>query len=87
MDLRSEREGFLQIGARQSAGYITGAAYMAQWLYPDLFADLDPSSAHQSTLSGSGVGWCRIGSLYIRLVSRKEISADALCKRSHRSLP
>jgi len=29
---------------------ITDAAYMAQWLYPDIFADLDPSRIHQEYL-------------------------------------
>ena len=30
--------------------YIIGVAYMAQWLYPDAFADLDPSEIHREYL-------------------------------------
>lgn len=28
-------------------GYIYGLAYMAKWLYPDIFADFDPEEIHQ----------------------------------------
>jgi len=30
--------------------YIIGVVYMAQWIYPDLFADLDPAGIHQEYL-------------------------------------
>ena len=30
--------------------YIIGVTYMAKWLYPDTFADLDPASIHQEYL-------------------------------------
>jgi len=30
--------------------YIIGVAYMAQWLYPDAFADVDPSGIHREYL-------------------------------------
>ncbi len=30
--------------------YIIGVMYMAQWLYPDAFADIDPSEIHREYL-------------------------------------
>ena len=34
----------------------SGVAYMAQWLYPDLFADLGPYSIHQHLERFQGMG-------------------------------
>jgi len=50
VDIRSERGLFADWSQNQIAGYITGAAYMAQWPCPDLFADLNPSGIHQEYL-------------------------------------
>ena len=35
-----------------SPSYHVGTAYMAKWLYPELFEDLDPQLIHQEYLSG-----------------------------------
>jgi iron complex transport system substrate-binding protein len=32
-------------------GYLIGAAYMAKWLYPELFEDLNPEDIHQEYLT------------------------------------
>ena len=37
-------------------GYITGVVYMAQWIYPAIFADLDPYSIHQHLERFRGMG-------------------------------
>ena len=50
-------------------GYITYVTYMAQWLYPDLFADLGPYSIHQH-LAVPWYGDAGQGSLCIRQVSQ-----------------
>ncbi len=48
--VRNDRVHLLTTDIYTGPGYIIGAAYMAQWLYPDLFADIDPSGIHQEYL-------------------------------------
>ena len=40
----------LPIDIYSRPGYIVGVAYMAKWLYPDLFEDLDPVAVHRHYL-------------------------------------
>lgn len=34
-----------------SAGYFVGVAYLAKWIHPELFSDLDPQAIHQEYLN------------------------------------
>ena len=40
----------------QGAGYPAGVCYLAKWLYPELFADLDPVAIHQEFIDRFCVG-------------------------------
>lgn len=48
--VRNDRVHILTSDIYTGPGYVVGGAYMAQWLYPDLFADLNPSGIHQEYL-------------------------------------
>ena len=48
--VRNDRVHLLTSDIYTGPRYVVGGAYMAQWLYPDLFADLDPSGIHQEYL-------------------------------------
>lgn len=48
--VRNDRVHLLTTDIYVRPRYIIGVAYMAQWLYPDLFADIDPADIHQEYL-------------------------------------
>ena len=48
--VRNGRVHLLSADICSGPRYIIGVAYMAQWTYPDLFADLDPAGIHQEYL-------------------------------------
>ncbi len=48
--VRNGRVHLLSADICSGPRYIIGVAYMAQWTYPDLFADLDPAGIHHEYL-------------------------------------
>ncbi len=48
--VRNDRVHILTSDIYTGPRYVVGGAYMAQWLYPNLFADLNPSGIHQEYL-------------------------------------
>jgi iron complex transport system substrate-binding protein len=48
--VEGERVHLLTSDIYTGPGYVIGVTYMAQWLYPDAFADIDPSEIHREYL-------------------------------------